>query len=279
MTIEEQFNAIPREEMPNHIAIIPNGNRTWAKLNGLKATDGHNAGVEILIRFARLAKKWGIHTSTVWASSTENLTRRAADEIANLYRLLKYVLKVMGEEAHQDGTRMIHIGSKKVLPKEIVRLITKWEEKTKDNKNFVANFAFAYGGHDELFRAMEAAFKDIQAGKITFEDLKKEVGMYQGKYPYYQFKDYLDTKDQPHPYPDLIIRTAGEHRLSGFMPWQSVYSEYYSTPLLLPEMDDEEFMRAIIAYTNRDRSFGGAKTKPIPEEVKVSGEKESSQDQ
>jgi undecaprenyl diphosphate synthase len=265
MTIDEQFAAIKKEEMPNHIAVIPNGNRTWAKLNGLKATDGHNAGVEVLIKFARLARKWGIHTATVWGSSTENLTRRDPVEVKNLYRLLKYVLETTGEEAHEDGTRMVHLGNKKYLPKEIVKLIESWEEKTKNNKNYVANFAFAYGGHDELFRAMKAAFHDIQEGKISFEDLKKENGLYQNKYPYHFFKEYLDTKGQPYPYPDLIIRTAGEHRLSGFMPWQSVYSEYYSTPLLLPEMTEEEFKKAIIAYVDRDRSFGGDKTKPLPE--------------
>ena len=261
MSIDEQFNAIPKEELPRHIALIPNGNRTWAKLNGLSNVEGHNTGVEALINFSRIIRKWGIHTATVWGSSTENLERRDPKEVANLFRLLHYVLDTTGEEADRDGVRIIHIGNKKRLPKELVKKIEQWEKKTLANKNHVANIAFAYGGHDELFRGMKKAYEDIQSGKITFEDLMEVTGMYQNKYPYHRFKDYLDTKDQPYPYPDLIIRTAGENRLSGFMPWQGVYSEYYSTTKLMPEMTEEEFMKAIIAYTNRDRSFGGDKTK------------------
>src|SRR4030066_955894 len=112
MTIDEKFNLIKKEDMPKHVAIIPNGNRTWAKLHGLTAVEGHNTGVEILIKFARIIKKWGIHTSTVWGTSTENLVRREPLEIANLMRLLKYVMDIMGEEAHADGTRLVHIGNK-----------------------------------------------------------------------------------------------------------------------------------------------------------------------
>ncbi len=261
MNIDEKFNSLPKEALPKHIAIIPNGNRTWAKKQGLKAADGHNAGVEILINFARMIRKWGIHTGTVWGTSTENLQRRKPAELANLFRLLKYVLGTTAEEAHQDGARLIHLGNKDLLPRDVAKLMSKWEEITKNNTKHIANIAFAYSGHDELFRAMKSAFDDIQAGKIEFEDLKKVTGMYQDKYPYQAFIEYLDTKGQPHPYPDLIIRTAGEHRLSGFMPWQSVYSEYYSTKLLLPEMSEEEFKKAIIAYAERDRSFGGEKTK------------------
>ncbi len=261
MTIDEQFNSIPKEELPKHIALIPNGNRTWAKLNGKTAIEGHNIGVEVLIKFSRIIRKWGIHTVTVWGSSTENLVRRDPKEVANLFRLLNYVLETTAEEADEEGVRLIHLGNKKRLPKDLVKKIEHWEEKTRGNKNHVANIAFAYGGHDELFRGMKKAFEDVQAGKIKFEDLMEVTGTYHNKYPYHLFKDYLDTKDQLHPYPDLIIRTAGENRLSGFMPWQGVYSEYCSTTKLMPEMTEEEFKKAIIAYTNRDRSFGGAKTK------------------
>lgn len=259
MNVVEKFNSIPKEAFPNHIAIIPNGNRTWARKMGLPITEGHNAGVEVLIKFARIIRKWGIHTGTVWGSSTENLSKRDPLEVANLLRLLKYVLETTAQEAHEDGARLYHLGNKKMLPDEIVKMIVSWEEKTKNNDKFVANVAFAYGGHDEILRAMKKAMEDIENGKISFEDLTKADGMYQNKYPYFAFKNYLDTADQPYPFPDLIIRTAGELRLSGFMPWQSVYSEYYSTPLLLPEMNEEEFMKAIIAYTERDRSFGGDK--------------------
>jgi undecaprenyl diphosphate synthase len=260
MTVREAFKSIPQEKFPNHIAIIPNGNRTWARQKGLPITEGHNAGVEVLIKFARIIRKWGIHTGTVWASSTDNLTKRDPKEIANLLRLLKYVLETTAEEAHEDGAKLIHLGDKNLLPKEIVKSIVAWEEKTKNNEKHVANVAFAYGGHDEILRAMEKAFNDIQDGKIVFGDLRKEEGMYCGKYPYFAFKKYLDTADQPYPYPDLIIRTAGEKRLSGFLTWQSVYSEYHFCEKLLPDMQEEDFMEAIISYAKIDRSFGGEKT-------------------
>jgi len=263
MTITEKFNSIPKEKFPNHIAIIPNGNRTWAKKNNLPITEGHNAGVEVLIKFARVIRKWGIHTGTVWGSSTDNISKRDPKEIANLFRLLGYVLKTTAEEANEDGARLVHLGNKDLLPKEIVKKIEAWEEKTKDNKKHVANVAFAYGGHDELLRAMKKAFKDIQDKKITFDDLRKTDGMYHDKYSYFAFKNYLDTKDQPYPFPDLIIRTAGEYRLSGFMPWQSIYSEYYAMEKLLPEVTKDDFKLAIIAYATRDRSFGGEKKENI----------------
>ena len=260
MNTQEKFNSISKDQLPKHIAIIPNGNRTWAKRQGLPITEGHNAGVEVLIKFARIMRKWGIHTATVWGSSTDNIIKRDPREIKNLFRLLGYVLQTCAQEAHEDCARLVHLGNKDLLPKEILKLIKVWEEKTKTNDKHVINVAFAYGGHDEILRAMKSAFADIQNGKITFEDLYKEEGLYHEKYPYFAFKKYLDTKDQPYPFPDLIIRTAGEKRLSGFMPWQSVYSEYYFSDLLLPDMIEEEFMKAIISYVDRDRSFGGAKS-------------------
>lgn len=259
MSVEEQFAKLPKEAFPNHIAIIPNGNRTWARKNGLSNMEGHNAGVEVLINFARIIRRWGIHTGTVWGSSTENLAKRDPLEVANLIRLFKYVLETTTEEAERDGARLVHLGNKDLLPKELVKLISHWEERTKNNQNFIANVAFAYGGHDEILRAMRIAFEDIKNGKIIFNDLTKTEGLYHGKYPYLAFKEYLDTKGQPYPFPDLIIRTAGEKRLSGFMPWQSVYSEYYYTDLLLPEMTELEFKNAIVSYANRNRSFGGEK--------------------
>lgn len=260
MTIAEEFDLIPKEKFPKHIAIIPNGNRTWARQKGLSPQEGHNVGVEVLIKFSRIIRSWGIHTGTVWGSSTENFSKRDPMEIANLLRLLKYVLETVATEAHEDGARLIHLGNKQMLPAEIVKLIQYWEDKTRNNTKFVANVAFAYGGHDEILRAMQKAFADISANKIKFEDLTKVAGDINGKYPYTAFTNYLDTGDQPNPFPDLIIRTAGEKRLSGFMPWQSIYSEYYYTEELLPDMTEEAFKKAIIAYAKTDRPFGGAKS-------------------
>ena len=269
MSIQEQFELVPQEAYPNHIALLPNGNRTWARTHGLSEQEGHKIGVEVLIKFARSLRKLGIHTATVWGMSTENIRTRNPAEIANVVKLLHYVLDTTAQEAHEDGARLIHIGNKDMLPKEVVEKIVYWEEKTSNNTKHVANVAFGYGGHDELLRAFKKAMVDIKAGKITFEDLYKEDGKYHGKYPYMAFKNYLDTKDQPYPFPDLIIRNNNELRLSGFMPWQSVYSEFYPCPKLLPEMTEDDFKLAIIEYAKRNRKFGGDATSAKAEINKV----------
>ena len=257
MSIQEQFEKIPKDQLPKHIALIPNGNRTWAKQKGMTPEEGHNIGVEKLIEFARAMRNWGIHTASVWGSSTDNYKSRPKGEMANLNRLLEYVLDTTAQEALDDGARLIHIGDKDILPNKAVKKIKEWEDKTKDNIKHVINIAFAYGGQDEILRAFKKVYRDLKDGKIKLEDLFKIVGKYHGKYPYFAFKDYLDTADQPHPFPDLIIRTAGEQRLSGFLTWQSVYSEFHYNDKLLPDMTLDDFRLAIIDYTKRNRKFGG----------------------
>ncbi len=243
--------------LPNHICIIPNGNRTWAREHGLPETEGHNVGVEVLAKLTRYMRKRGVHTASVWASSTENLKNRAPTEIKNLARLLKYSIEKWASEAHEEGARLIYLGRKEGIPQNIIKIVTEWEEKTKNNTAHTLNLAFNYGGHDELLRAMQKAFADIAAGKITFNDLYKTDGMYHGKYPYLYFKNYLDTQDQPHPYPDLIIRSSGEQRLSGWMPWQSVYAEFCSINKYFPDFTEDTIDFAIAEYQKRRRTFGG----------------------
>lgn len=243
--------------LPNHICIIPNGNRTWARKNGLSDAEGHRIGVEMLVKLTKHMREREIHTASVWGSSTENFNTRSPKEMRNLIRLLKYVIETWAPEAHTEGARLIHIGRRDRLPKRLASDIAAWEEKTKNNTKHVINLAFDYGGHDELFRAMKKAFEDIQSGKISFDDLRKETGTYQNKYPYHYFKKYLDTRDQPYPYPDLIIRAAGEERLSGWMPWQSVYAEFVSVDKLFPEFEIGTIDDAIVEYQRRNRKFGG----------------------
>lgn len=255
--VEEKFAHLKKEDFPDHIAIIPNGHRTWARKVGKTPTEAHRVGMEILIDLSRFMRELGVHTVTVWAMSTENFKRRSQEEIKGLMGLLKLALNKWAQEFYEEGARIVHLGRKDHLPEDLRQLLSSWEEKSRQNTKHCANISFDYGGHDELLRAMEKAFQDIMAGTIKLADLWQEVGSYHGKYPYLKFKDYLDTGDQPHPYPDLIIRTSGECRLSGFMPWQSVYSEICSVPELMPEFTRATLKRALVDYASRKRTFGG----------------------
>ena len=149
------------------------------------------------------------------------------------------------------------LGRKDRIPKRLARKLAEAEKETRNNSQHVFNIAIDYGGQDELLRAFEKAFKDIEAGEIRIEELREEVGKYQGKYPYYHFKDYLDTAGQLHPYPDLVIRTSGEQRLSGFMRWQTAYSEFYFEPDYFPDFTPEKLKKVILDYSRRNRRFGG----------------------
>lgn len=257
-SIDAAFSALSPEQYPQHIAIIPNGHRTWAKKHGKSSTDAHRIGMELLIEFSRFLREIGVHTVTVWAMSTENYKKRAKEEVEGLMDLLVYALNHWAGEFYEEGARIVHLGRKDHLPEQLRTMLSQWEEKSKENTKHCANIAFDYGGHDEILRAIERVVADVQSGALaSVQDLWKEDGSYHDKYPYYAFKNYLDTADQPYPFPDLIIRSSGELRLSGFMPWQSVYSEFYSTPLLMPEFTLSTLKAAIVDYAHRKRTFGG----------------------
>ncbi len=255
-----QVAKLPKEALPNHIAIIPNGHRTWARNNNKKTTEAHKIGMEIIIELSRYLRTLGIHTVSVWAMSTENYLRRDKEEVKGLIDLLMYAFNKWAQEFYDAGARIIHLGRKDRIPAELLKLIKEWEEKSCRQEKYCANIAFDYGGHDELLRAMAKAWADVSAGKITLAALSEEVGLYHGKYPYLRFKEYLDTRDQKYPYPDLIIRSSGELRLSGFMPWQSVYSEFYATPELMPDFTEDTMNKALLDYAGRKRTFGGDST-------------------
>jgi len=246
-----------RNNLPKHIAIIPNGNRTWARSRGLPESKGHEKGYEVALHLARALRKIGIHTASFWAMSTENFALRSKNELKFLFKLVEVLLTKNAQEAHEDGARFIHVGRKENLPPNIRKLIDHWEEKTLKNKQHVINLLLDYGGHDEILRAFENIHEDLKKGNIKLSDLRKESGKYHNKYPYLKFKDYLDTKDQLYPFPDLIIRAANELRLSGFMPWQSVYAEFYTEDILFPDFDEKVLYRAIESYQKRNRKFGG----------------------
>jgi len=243
-------------KIPNHIAVVCDGNRRWAKEKGLPTFQGHFEGFQAARKLVRKAHEMGVHTVTLWVFSTENWNRskEEVDYLMNLYiRHFDETLK----EALENKTRVYHLGRKDRIPVKLKNKILDAEEKTKGFTKNVINIALDYGGHDDILRAIQKAIKDVLAGKIKPEELSEEVGKFNGKYSMPLFKNYLDTKDQPYPYPDLIIRTGGEQRLSGFLSWQLAYSEMYFPEVYLPAFTPEELIKAIEDFSGRDRRYGG----------------------
>ena len=225
--------------MIQHVALIMDGNRRWAKKRGLPAFSGHTEGYKRIEDVIRGAKKHNISHITFWAFSTENWKRDEKEVIflINLFRKVlheKLIEKFLGE----DGKAQF-IGDISKFPKDIQDNINNLIVKTKDNKAITVTIALNYGGRDELKRAVQ----NIVSKKINYEDITEEI-----------ISHNLDTKGMPDP--DLIIRTGGEQRLSGYLPWQGVYSELYFCDTLWPDFNEKEFDEAIEEYKNRNRRFG-----------------------
>jgi len=228
-------------KVPNHIAMILDGNRRWARSHNLKPWEGHKAGYEAIKEVARAARKFGVHTFTIWAFSTENWSR-PPEEIEAIMNILRRGLREFLKEAKRDKVRLIHLGRKDRFPTDIAELLTKIEKETAHFDKNILNLALDYGGHDEILRAV----RQIVADKIPPEKIDEKL-----------FDSYLDTKNQPYPYPDLFIRTSGEQRTSGYLPWQMNYAEYYFVNDHLPDFTPEKLKEAILDYSRRRRRFGG----------------------
>lgn len=242
--------------IPNHVAIIPDGNRRWARSRKLPTLVGHSKGFDKANEVIRKGRDLGVHTMTLWAFSTENWNR-SQEEVDYLMKLYEEKVDKHLEEAKKEDVRIYHLGRKDRIPESLRNKIIQAEEETKDKTKHVLNIALDYGGHDELLRAMGRAYKDIEEGNKSVEDLSNVVGKYNGKYPYYEFKNYLDTMEQPYPYVDLLIRTSGEQRVSGFLSWQLAYCEYYFAKVHMPAFGEKEFVEALKDFSNRERRFGG----------------------
>lgn len=240
----------------NHIAIIPDGNRRWATEKGLPQLEGHKKGAENIIKLIRKAAELNIHTMSLWGFSTENWNR-SDEEVAYLMKIFEEMMDVNLKEALKNDTRIIHLGRKDRLSERLRNKILDAEDKTKNFEKHTLNIGLDYGGQDEIIRAVQKICAEVKEGKIEPSELANITGKYQDKYPLYLFKDYLDTEDQKYPYPDLIIRTSGEKRLSGFMMWQAVYAEFYFTDKHLPDFGPDQLVEAIVDYSNRNRRFGG----------------------
>lgn len=234
-------------KVPDHIAIVLDGNGRWARSRGLPVTKGHEAGAKAVRVVLDTARDLGVHTLTLWGFSTENW-KRPPKEVQRILGLVKLYLQKELNNAKKEGVRFYHLGRKDRLPEDLLKLIEKVEKETKNNNKYVLNVALDYGGRDEIIRAVKNIIKDGIAEKDIDENL---------------FASYLDTADQPYPYPDLFIRTSGEQRTSGLMPWQMVYSEFYFEQDHLPDMTPQKLKTAILDYSCRRRRFG-AKDKVAP---------------
>lgn len=226
--------------VPNHIAMILDGNRRWARARGLKPWEGHYYGFRAVEKLAYSARQLGVHTFSVWAFSTENWERPQA-EIEAIMNLFRKALKEKEKEFHKDRVALVHIGRKDRLPQDIRDELIRIESETaKYKKHHVFNLCVDYGGHDEILRATQKA---IDSG-VKF--ITKEV-----------YEKFLDTWGQPYPNVDLFIRTSGEQRTSGLLPWQMDYAEYYFTDTHLPDFSPTCLKEAILDFSRRRRRFGG----------------------
>ncbi len=234
-----------QEECPKHIAIIMDGNRRWAKANNLTAKEGHKAGADNLEKIAIFANKLGIKYLTVYAFSTENW-RRTEEEIGALMLLLRNYLKNFSKRADTQNIKINVIGDISKLDVDLQDSIKKAMEKTSKNTGMVLNIAFNYGGRAEILRAVKKIAKKVQENKLKIEDIDEK-----------EFEANLYTSGQDDP--DLLIRTSGELRTSNFLPWQITYSEFYFPKIYWPDFNEQELLKAIEAYKQRKRNFGGTK--------------------
>lgn len=221
-----------------HLAIIPDGNRRWAKKHNLPIFLGHKKGFDVLIKISKKAFKMGVKIITVWGFSTENW-QRDKKEISDLMKLFFQTAKKFLQQALKNKIRIIHLGRKDRLDKKLINLIKKIEKKTKKFNDYYLCIALDYGGRDEILRAI----KKIIKSKEENIDEKK-------------FFQFLDTKDLPYPSPDLIIRTSGEKRLSGFLSWQSAYSELIFIKKYFPDFTKKDLERCFLDYYRRKRRYG-----------------------
>ena len=231
--------------IPQHIAIILDGNGRWAKKKGMPRNFGHTQGSKNVERICEDAYKMGVKYLTVYAFSTENW-KRPKEEVDALMNLLRNYMKTCLKTAEKNRMRVRVLGDKTALDDDIRKRIAELEEATKNNDGLNFQIALNYGSRDEMVRAMKKMSLDIKEGKIETEQIDEEL-----------FETYLDTHDIPDP--DLMIRTSGEQRLSNYLLWQLAYSEFYFTDVLWPDFTKEDLAEAIAYYNGRDRRFGGVK--------------------
>ena len=231
--------------VPQHIAIILDGNGRWAKSKGMPRNYGHAQGAKNVEKICEEAWRMGIKYLTVYAFSTENWSR-PQNEVDALMKLLRNYMKTCLKTAEKNRMRVRVIGDKTGLDEDIRTRIKELEEASKNNDGLNFQIAINYGSRDEMIRAMRKMTKDCADGRFAPEEITEEL-----------FEGYLDTHGIPDP--DLLIRTSGELRLSNYLLWQLAYTEFYFTDVPCPDFSKEELEKAIEQYNSRDRRYGGIK--------------------
>lgn len=228
--------------MPEHVAIIMDGNGRWATGRGLPRIEGHRKGAEAVKNCVETAKERGVKYLTLFAFSSENW-KRPADEVSGLMNLLRFYMKRETTEIKKSGIRLEVIGERERLAPDIRDMITQVEKITSDNQDMVLIIALSYGGRLEIAHAARKLAERVKEGKLEPENI--DEGM---------MRSCLMTADYPDP--DLVIRTSGEYRLSNFLMWQLAYAEIYFTPVLWPDFSATDFDEAIEFFKGRERRFG-----------------------
>ena len=234
----ETLKTLP-ENMPQHVAIIMDGNGRWALSRGKPRLAGHRAGTENLRRIIRASVEFGVKYLTIYAFSTENWGRPPA-EVKGLMHIFESVIDQELDELHEEGVQLRLLGRLEKLAPKLRKKVLDAIDLTGKNEKLILNIAFNYGGRDEIVYALQNILQD----GISAKEVNNEL-----------ISQYLFTAGIPDP--DLVIRTSGELRTSNFLIWQSAYSEWYITPTFWPDFDREEYAKALNTYAQRDRRFGG----------------------
>ena len=231
-----------KTNIPNHIAIIMDGNRRWAREREIDYRLGHKEGAKTLEKIVRYSKKVGIKYITVYAFSTENW-KRSEEEVGALMLLLKTYLDDYSKRADSENIKVKVLGDISALSEGLQKSIKKCEERTKDNDGILFCIGINYGGRDEIVHAVKNIAEDVKNNKLDVDDISEKL-----------IDDYLYTAGIPDP--DLVIRTSGELRTSNFLPWQIVYSEFLFLDKYWPDFSEEDIDLAIEEYQRRNRKFG-----------------------
>lgn len=248
-SIQTMLQLVRSKPVPQHVAVIMDGNGRWAKMHGFVRTIGHKFGVEKLKELLKIAKATGVKYVTVYAFSTENWSR-PQDEVEALMKLIVDFIKRDIDSIKAEGARIHILGDYSVLPEESLKAVQYAVDYTAENDELHLNVALNYGGRAELVMAFKRMMAEIRDGELNIDDVDEKT-----------ISEHLYTAGMPDP--DLVIRTAGEQRLSNFLPYQSAYSELWISPndLYWPDFGSEWFLRAIMDYQRRERRFGGLKNK------------------
>lgn len=238
------MNELNPNNIPKHVAIIMDGNGRWAKLQGKMRVFGHTNGVKAVRRSVSYARQIGVQSLTLYAFSSENWNRPEA-EVSALMTLFMQALDHEVKKLHKNNIKLLILGDKSKFSEKLQEKITKAEKLTENNTALTVNIAANYGGCWDIVQATQHLANQVKSGELTIDQINEEL-----------FQKSLVTKEQAPV--DLLIRTSGEQRISNFLLWQIAYAELYFTDVLWPDFNEEEFNRAVFAFQQRERRFGGS---------------------